>query len=163
MKILKNLSALLLAILAISIIGSSCQDPVTPEQTCEFGVQYKLDGNLVSFPGNVITAEIHNDAAIGKFYDIWTDSNGGFYYHSTITETNEGAPFDVTWFTTNDVGNITFLNAMSNVSVTFTIEQGAAAVGDQVKIRFSGNYDDSNNVTHTITDGEICTTIDIVN
>ena len=164
MKILKNLSVLLLAIGAMLIIGSSCQGTDTPEQSsCEFAVQYKLDGALVSFQESVITAEIHNDAAIGKFYDIWTDSNGGFYYHSTITETNESAPFNATWFTTNDVGNIVFLNAMSNVNVTFTIEQGAAAVGDQVTIRFSGTYDDSSNVTHTITDGKICTTIDIVN
>jgi len=156
---------LILLALVTLLIGSSCGggSETQPEDTCNSGISYKLDGNLINFDNALVTGEIHNDAAIGKFYDIWTDENGGFYYHSTITENTETAPFASDWFTTNDVANIIFLNNETNVNVTFTIEQSANAVGDDVKITFSGTYDDVSGVNHTISEGEICTTIDIVN
>lgn len=155
---------LILLIIATLTIGTSCSgSDDTPGNVCNSGISYKLDGNLVSFQNSLITAEIHNDAAIGKFYDIWTDENSGFYYHSTITEYGETTSFTTNWFDISDTANIIFLNNETNVNVTFTIEEGANAVGDDVKITFSGTYDDSNGVNHAITEGEICTTIDILN
>jgi len=78
------------------------------------GITYKIDGTLYSFDDENVTAEIRHDAAIGKFYDIWSDDNvngqNGFYFHSTVTETGEQAPYAPDWFTTDDVGNIAFLN-----------------------------------------------------
>lgn len=160
MKTLKNILPISLLILAVLMIGSSCGDPIPDTNECEDGIHYKLDGNLMSFSN--VTAEIHNDAVIGKFYDIWTDDNGGFYYHSTITETGEHAPYASDWFTTEDVGNIIFLNNKENVQVTFTIDDGANAVGEHVEISFSGSYVESG-TTHQITEGKICTSIAIVN
>lgn len=163
-KLFKTVTPLILLAIITLFIGSSCgSDDPNPDENCSSGISYKLNGNLVSFQNNLITAEIHNDGAIGKFYDIWTDENNDFYYHSTITENNETAPFNVNWFSTNDVANIIFLNTQNNVTVNFTIEQGANAVGDEVKITFSGTYNDNSGVLHTITEGKICTTIDIVN
>ncbi len=139
-----------------------CVDGVcVAEASCDAGISYLHDGNLVSFDDSLVTGEIWNDAAIGKFYDIWTDENGGFYYHSTITETGETCGFAADWFTTDDVANIIFLNNKDNVSMTFTIVEGASVVGDQVTIEFSGSYDE-NGTTHQITQGVICTQIDIV-
>ncbi len=120
---------------------------------------------MYEFENTQLTAEIHNDAAFGNFYDIWTDQvvNGknGFCYHSMITETDESAPFASDWFTTNDVENIIFLNNSTNVNLTFKIVRGANAVGEVVKIVFSGSYDD-NGTTHQITEGKICTDKNIV-
>ncbi len=162
-QILKTGIPFILLIIGLLVIGSSCgsDDLPPPEDSCN-EVSYKLDGNLVSFNENLVTAEIFNDAAIGKFYDIWTDENNGLYYHSTITENNETAPYASNWFTTSDVGNLIFLNSGSNVNVTFTIVQGANAVGENVQITFSGTYDDTSGVAHTIVDGKICTKIDVV-
>ncbi len=157
-----------LLIFAISILGSGCgAEPATPEEEqCEAGIQFKQDGTLIQFNNAQVTAEIHNDAVIGKFYDIWTEEqvNGfdGFYFHSTITETDEQADFSDNWFVTEDVANITFLNDSENVNVHFKVIQGASAVGDKVVIQFSGSYV-KNGVTHQITEGEICTEIDAVN
>ncbi len=128
---------------------------------CYPGISFTLDGNFVEYDNAQVTGEIFNDAAIGKFYDIWTDQNDGFYYHSTITENGETAPFAVNWFVTQDVANIVFLNDKDNVNMQFEIIQGANAVGDQVTIKFSGTYEE-NGTIHTITNGLICTTIDIV-
>ncbi len=169
MKKLKTITPILLLVAALFSIGQSCTPTPEPEpepESCSNnGISYKIDGTLYEFDNAQVTAEIHNDAAIGKFYDIWTDQvvNGqnGFYYHSTITDTDESAPFASDWFTTNEVGNISFLNNKTNVNITFTIIRGANAVGDPVEINFSGSYDD-NGTTHQITDGKICTDIDIV-
>ena len=163
-KLLKTVIPVILLFTATLFIGSSCAEPL-PEPPCN-EVSYKVDGNAVVFDESLVTAEIFNDAAIGKFYDIWTDESvsghNGFYYHSTITENNETAPYTSDWFTTNDIGNLVFLNAAASVNVTFTIVEGANAVGDNVHITFSGTYDDISGITHTITDGEICTSIDVV-
>ncbi len=159
MKLLKKLATLSLVMLLT--LNYSCREEDPPQAACHSGISYKLDGTAKSFADNTVTAEIHNDAAIGKFYDIWTDANGGFYFHSTITETNETAPYAREWFTTDDVANIIFLNAKTNVNMTFKIEEGADAVNDNVKITFSGSYEE-NGMVHQITDGLICTTIDIV-
>ncbi len=163
---IKFLFPFLLLIAGVLTIGSSCTgEPVEEPEGCEEGIQFILDGNLVQFDNSQVTAEIFNDAAIGKFYDIWTDENvsgfNGFYYHSTITETGETAGFAPQWFVTDDVANITFLNDKENVDMTFDIVHGASAVGDHVEINFKGTYMENGN-QHTITDGKICTTIDIV-
>ena len=163
--LIKTILPVILLTITILFIGSGCgSDPSDPgpQNTCTEGISYKLDGNLISFQNSLVTAEIFNDAAIGKFYDIWTDENNGFYYHSTITETGETAPFIVDWFTTNDVANFISLNNENNVTMIFTIEQGGNAVGDLVNISFSGNYLDNTGASHTITDGLICTNIDIL-
>ncbi len=162
-QIFQTITPLILLLITTLVIGPSCNDEPEPADSCNSGISYKLDGNLVSFPNNTITAEIHNDAAIGKFYDIWTDDNGGFYFHSTITEDNEVGFFINDWFTTSDVANMIFLNNEINVDLVFTIIEGANAVGQQVNLTFSGTYDDSSGILHQITDGEICTSIDIVN
>ena len=163
-KLIKISTPFILLLVALFTIGTSCTPPPEPESndSCNSGISYKLDGNLVSFDNALVTAEIYNDAAIGKFYDIWTDENSGFYYHSTITEDGETAPFANPWFVTSDVGNLIFLNNQSNINVTFTIVDGANAVDDQVQITFSGTYDDATGINHSITDGIICTTIDVV-
>ncbi len=168
MKKLKTITPILLLLVAFFSIIQSCKkkDKKPIQSLCSNdGIHYKIDGTLYEFDNAQVTAEIYNDAAIGKFYDIWTDQvvNGqnGFYYHSTITETDESAPFASDWFTTNDVGNIIFLNNKTNVNMTFTIIRGGNAVGDPVEINFSGSYDD-NGTTHQITEGKICTDIDIV-
>jgi len=167
---IKNLFPFLLLLIAISAIGSACQEPIEqdpePEDSCEAGIEFKLDNTLIQFNDAQVTAEIHNDAAIGKFYDIWTDENvsdfNGFYFHSTITETDEVSGFSSDWFVTNDVANIVFLNNKDNVNMQFRVIQGASAVGDRVVIHFSGSYEE-NGIPHQITEGVICTTIDIVN
>ena len=167
MKTLSKKSVLLfLLLISLSLSFSSCypeeeEAQQEPSEACDEGIHYILDGTLVSFPDNTVTAEIHNDAAIGKFYDIWTDHDGGFYFHSTITETGESGPFAYEWFTTDDVANITFLNSEENVYITFKIQQGANEVHDNVRITFSGTYE-ANGSIHEITDGVICTTIDAV-
>jgi len=160
---LKNVLPLSLLVFALFIIGAGCTpNNNDPTNTCTSGISYLLDGNLVSFDNAQVTSEIFNDAAIGKFYDIWTDENNGFYFHSTITETNETSGFVADWFTTSDVGNIVFLNSKSNVNMVFKIDEGANAIGDQVTISFSGTYEENGN-THTISEGLICTTIDVIN
>jgi len=159
-RFLNNLLPILMLFAGLTIIGPGCQ-PNDPTNNCDEGISYKLDGTRISFDNTLVTAEIFNDAAIGKFYDIWTDENSGFYYHSTITETGETSPFSSDWFTTNDVANIVFLNSKNNVVIQFEIDEGANSVNDQVTISFSGTYEE-NGTTHNITDGIICTTIDIV-
>jgi len=162
-KLIKISIPFMLIITALVSVGTSChENEVEPENNCNAGISYKLDGVLMNFDNTLVTAEIYNDAAIGKFYDIWTDENTGFYFHSTITEDGETAPYASDWFTTADVGNIIFLNNQGTVNVTFQVIDGANAVSDQVQITFSGGYDDTSGVYHTITDGVICTTIDIV-
>jgi len=159
--IINRVIPVLLVIASTFCIGGNCSGEEPPQPSCDEGISYKLDGNLISFDNSLVTAEIWNDAAIGKFYDIWTDENGGFYYHSTITESGETSGFVSDWFTVNDVANIIFLNTKSNVNMSFGIDQGANAIGEQVTISFSGTYDE-NGTTHTISEGVICTTIDIV-
>ncbi len=153
-----------LSVLSLFLLALNCnpEPPAEPDVCDHTGIYYKLDGSTVSFDDAQITGEIFHDAAIGKFYDIWTDENGGFYFHSTITEDGETGPFSNNWFVTQDVANITFLNSMQNVNMQFEVVEGASAVGDRVVIKFSGTYEDSNNTTHTITDGLICTDIDVV-
>ncbi|MEE9350230.1 MAG: hypothetical protein V3U80_09300 [Flavobacteriaceae bacterium] len=163
-QLFKTFLPVLLILSAITFLGSGCGGDVPPpENNCSNGISYKLDGSLLSFQNSSITAEIVTDGAIGKFYDIWTDENDDFYYHSTITETGETAPFATNWFVLNDVANIITFNGEPTVNIQFTIDQGANAVGDQVTISFSGTYDDSSGVNHTITEGVICTTIDVAN
>lgn len=157
---INNIIPFVLLIVIILVIGSGC-NPSNNPNSCTYGIQYELDGNVIMYDNTQITAEIFNDAAIGKFYDIWTDESSGFYYHSTITENGETAAFDANWFSLNDVGNITFLNSKSNVNIQFEIIQGVANVGEQVQIEFSGTYED-NGTTHSITNGLICTEIDII-
>jgi len=129
------------------------------------GITYKIDGTLYSFDDENVTAEIRHDAAIGKFYDIWSDDNvngqNGFYFHSTVTETGEQAPYAPDWFTTDDVGNIAFLNQKTGVQITFKVIKGANAPGQPVEIDFSGTFEE-NGTTRHITDGKICTDIDTV-
>ncbi|HFX17916.1 MAG TPA: hypothetical protein ENK64_02085 [Flavobacteriales bacterium] len=164
-KLVTTILPISLLLIAIVIIGSSCNgEPVEddPQETCDSGISYKIDGNLVSFDNDQVTAEIHNDAAIGKFYDIWTDQGNGFYFHSTITETGETCGYARDWFTVDDVANITFLNDKDNVDMTFKVEQGANDVGDHVKITFHGSYL-KNGTVYQITEGVICTSIDAVN
>lgn len=165
---IKHIIPFILLMLAIVVIGSNCAPPVDPEpepETCDAGIQFKLDNTLIQFDNNQVTAEIFNDAAIGKFYDIWTEESvsgfNGFSYHSTITETGEQSGFASNWFVTGDVANILFLNDKENVDMSFEIIHGASAVGDHVEISFKGSYME-NGTLHHITDGKICTTIDVV-
>ncbi len=164
---LKHSIAFTLLLLAVLAIGSGCNpaNPTSVQQDCEAGIEFKLDGTLIQFDNAQVTAEIFNDAAIGKFYDIWTDENvngfNGFYFHSTVTETGEEADFAPDWFVTSDVANLIFLNDKENVNVHFKIIEGANAVGDHVEIDFQGSYIE-NGTTHQITDGKICTSIDVV-
>jgi hypothetical protein len=60
----------------------------------------------------------------------------------------------------NSLGSTLLLNAVGLESdgLTFTIEQEAFAVGDLVKISFSGTTTNGN----IITEGLICTYVDIV-
>ncbi|HHB51582.1 MAG TPA: hypothetical protein ENK75_00840, partial [Saprospiraceae bacterium] len=97
--IVNHLIPSLLVIIASLLIGQSCTPEPDPTDTCDEGIHYKLDGTAVSYANGLVTAEIYNDAAIGKFYDIWTDENSGFYFHSTITETGETGPYNSDWFT----------------------------------------------------------------
>lgn len=168
---LKNLLPIILLLIAISIIGPSCGEDNTsgladadPLDTCvSAGVSYVLDGQLVSYDNSTVYAEIHPDvvgSVIGKNYDIYTDGMT-FHFHSSITETGETGPYSFDWAAISDTANITFLNNMTNVDVTFTVEFGASAVGGVVRITFSGTYSDAIS-DHTITNGEICTIIDAI-
>jgi len=151
----------MIALVLLLTLNYACREEDPPQDVCNSGISYKLDGTTVSYPDNTVTAEIYNDADLGKFYDIWTDANGGFYYHSTITETGETGPYASDWRVSADVANIIFLNAKTNVNMTFTVEEGANAESDNVKIKFSGSFEE-NGTIHQITEGLICTTIDIV-
>ena len=148
----------------IAIINTSCRgekedDP--KKEACEIGIKYKMDGNEVSFPNSGITAEIYpNDPNVGKIYDIWTDDNVGFYFHSSVAEQGQTCGFVDNWLT-EEGANIAAWTQMQDKNFTFTIDQEASAVGDNVKIKFSGSFND-NGTIHQITEGVICTTIDIV-
>lgn len=168
MNKLKNLLPIVLLLIATSIIGSSCGEDNTsadadPLDTCvSAGISYVLDGQLVSYDNSTVSAAIHPDVGnvIGKNYDIYTNDQV-FHFRSSITETGETGPYSFNWATISDTANITFLDNMTNVDVTFTVESGASAVGDAVRITFSGTYSDAIS-DHTITNGEICTIIDAI-
>ncbi len=144
----------------IAIINTSCgekeDDP--KEEACEIGIKYKMDGNEVSYPNSGVTAEIYpNDPNVGKIYDIWAN---GFYFHSSVAEQGQTCGFVDDWLT-EEGANIAAWTQMQDKNFAFTIDEEASAVGDNVKIKFFGSFND-NGTIHQITEGVICTTIDIL-
>ncbi len=157
----KTLILLLFAAMAMNFSCRGTKDEDPKEEACEIGIQYKLDGNLVSFSNTGVTAEIYpNDPNVGKIYDIWTDENSGFYFHSSVAEQGQTCGFVGNWLT-DEGANVAGWSQMQNQNFTFTVDEEASAVDDNVKIKFSGSYED-NGTVHQITEGVICTTIDIV-
>ena len=162
MKTAQKILPLLLLIFTVLAIGSSCNGNDSPkEEKCNFAISYKVDGITVTHTEDAITAEIWSgsDYPVGrKTYDIWTDEAPTFNFHSSASAQGEVSTHVGNW--QNQVGSTLLLNAVGLESngLTFKVEQEASAVGDLVKISFSGTTVDGK----VITDGLICTYIDIV-
>jgi hypothetical protein len=162
MKTLKNILPILLLITAIGFIGSSCSGNDEPkEEKCDYAITYKVDGVLVTHDENGVTAEIWpgNDYPINKkVYDIWTDEAPTFNFHTSASTQGEISTHVANW--QNSLGSTLLLNAVGLESdgLTFKVEKEASAVGDLVKISFSGTTAGGKEIT----DGLICTYIDIV-
>jgi len=151
-----------LFLLAIVFITTSC-DEDKPEETneCNFAISYKVDGVLTTHTENVVTAEIwsgNNYEVNKKVYDIWTDEAPTFNFHTSMSLQNEVSTHTNDW--QNNLGSTLLLNTVGLESdgLTFKIENEAFAVGDLVKISFSG----TTNGGKVIADGLICTYIDIL-
>ena len=153
---------LFLLLAAIIFIGSSCNDDKpNDEVACDFAISYKVDGVLTTHLENVVTAEIwpgNNYTVNKKVYDIWTDEAPTFNFHTSMSLQNETSNHVANW--QEDLGSTLLLNTVGLESdgLTFKIEKEAFAVGDLVKISFSGTTVGGK----VITDGLICTYIDIL-
>jgi len=159
----KNILPIILLIIAIAFIGSSCggNDSPKEEKECNHAISYKVNGTLVVHDESAVTAEIwpaDNYQVNRKVYDIWTDEAPTFYFHSSASAQGEVSTHVENW--QNQVGSTLLLNAIGLESdgLTFTVVQEASAVDDLVKISFSGTTANGK----VITDGLICTYIDIV-
>jgi len=163
-KLIKNILPILLLITAIVFIGSSCgsDDPTREEEAeCNFAITYKVDGVLTTHVENVVTAEIwagDNYTVNKKVYDIWTDEAPTFNFHTSASTQDEVSNHVDNWQET--IGSTLLSNDVNLESsgLTFKIEKEAFAVGDLVKISFSGTTTSGK----VITEGLICTYIDIV-
>ena len=157
----KILWLLPLILFTISCDKDKDKDEEKEPECGEIGISYKLDGTTYEFNNASITGEIFpNNPDVGKIYDIWTDEGNGFYFHSSVAEQGQTCGFVANWLQ-NEGANIASLTQMQNQDFTFDVITEAYQVGDIVQIKFHGSYDD-NNQHHEITDGYICTTIDIV-
>jgi len=163
MKTLINrLIPFLLLLTAIIFIGSSCNgDKPDEKPECNFAISYKVDGVLTTHIEDVVTAEIwpgDNYAVNKKVYDIWTDEAPTFNFHTSMSFQDEVSGHVDDWQT--NLGSTLLFNAVGLESngLNFKIEQEASAVGDLVKISFSGTTVGGK----VITDGLICTYIDIL-
>ena len=162
MKTLKKFLPLIILIFSVLAIGSSCNGNDSPkEDKCDFAISYKVDGVSVTHSEDVVTAEIWSgsDYPVGrKTYDIWTDEAPTFNFHSSASAQDEVSTHVRNW--QNQVGSTLLLNAVGLESngLTFKVEQEASAVGDLVKISFSGTTVGGK----VITNGLICTYIDNV-
>ena len=159
---LKNLIPLLILVVSMLFIGSSCnQDEPTKVDKCDFAISYKVDGVLKTHVENVVTAEIwpgNNYTVNKKVYDIWTDEAPTFNFHTSMSFQDEISTHVTNW--QEDLGSTLLLNTVGLESdgLTFKIEKEAFAVGDLVKISFSGTTIGGK----VITEGLICTYIDIL-
>ena len=153
---------LFLLLTAIIFIGSSCNDDKpNDEPDCNFAISYKVDGVLTTHNENVVTAEIwpgDNYMVNKKVYDIWTDESPTFNFHTSMSLQNETSGHIANW--QENLGSTLLLNSVGLESngLNFKTEQEASAVGDLVKISFSGTTAGGK----VITDGLICTYIDVL-
>ena len=153
---------ILLLLAAIIFIGSSCNgDKPNDEVACDFAISYKVDGVLYTHNEDVVTAEIwtgDNYTVNKKVYDIWTDEAPTFNYHTSMSFQNETSTHVSNW--QEALGSTLLSNAVGLESdgLTFKIEQEAFAIGDLVKISFSGTTVGGK----VITEGLICTYIDVL-
>jgi hypothetical protein len=161
--LLNKVLPLFLLLSAITFIGSSCGDdgPKEEEKECNFAISYKVDGVLTTHIENVVTAEIwpgNNYTVNKKVYDIFTEEAPAFGYHTSMSFQDETSTHVANW--QEDLGSTLFSNAVDLESngLTFKIENEAFAVGDLVKISFSGTTVGGK----VITNGLICTYIDIL-
>ena len=161
LKLLKTVIPFILLFTATLIIGSSCSKDEPPKDpACNFAISYKVDGVLTTHIEDVVTAEIwspENYAVNKKVYDIWTEEAPTFNFHTSMSLQDEVSGHTSNWQT--NLGSTLLLNAVGLESndLTFKILQEASAVGDLVKIRFSGTVG-----SKEITEGLICTYIDEV-
>ena len=164
MKTLLKNTRKILVLITITIIIFSCDkdDNKRPKkEKCDYAISYKVDGVLYSHAEAVVTAEIwpgNNYPINKKVYDIWTDEAPTFNFHTSASAQDEVSGHVANW--QNNLGSTLLLNTVGLESdgLTFKIKKEAFAVGDLVQISFSGTTTGGK----AITDGLICTYIDIV-
>jgi len=162
--VFSKIAPIFLLLTAIIFIGSSCRDdspPLEEENACNFAISYKVDGTLTTHTENVVTAEIwpgDNYTVNKKVYDIFTDEAPTFNFHTSMSLQNETSVHVANW--QDNLGATLLLNTIGLESdgLNFKILQEASAVGDLVKISFSGTTVGGK----VITEGLICTYIDIL-
>ncbi len=164
MKTIKTISPFVLLLIAMSIIGPACAPPVDPEpepEACEFAITYTIDGTTITHTEAQVTAEIwpaSNYAVNKKVYDVWTDVNPQFYFHSSASDQDEISQHTAHWQEIEG-SNIILNDAnLESSGLEFKVVKAASAVGDLLKISFKGTTAGG----HEVTNGLICTTIDIL-
>ncbi len=155
-------SGLMLSLALVSLFGTGCwprKDPPDPEpDACEYAVHYKLNGQWVQKTEAQVTAEIWPASSnnIGrKVYDIWSDQNPDFYFHSSASGQGETSGLVADWLQTSG-SHLIIDGQVITGQFTFQVVQEASGQGDLVKISFSGTTAGGDQIQ----DGLICTYID---
>jgi len=165
MKILKKILPIILLSVAITLIGTSCNDDGNNDNkkySCDNeGLYYTLDG------GSEVYLPSTYSGGATNFYTQSTSSltvhqmPNGYLFQSSATDIDQvsGHNIDVTSSPSSKLDIFSLWSNTDTVNITYTCKRLDQQINGTAYYTFTGTYTDSQNNTHTI-EGYLCVKLD---